>query len=97
MSDTFGLKIGIEGEKEFRESLREINQNFKVLASEMNLATSAFEKNDQSIQAVTARNSVLNKEIDTQKDKISTLEKALGNATASFGENDKRTQAWDCC
>jgi predicted nucleic acid-binding Zn-ribbon protein len=94
MSDTFGLRIGLEGEKEFRNALREINQNFKVLQSEMNLVSSAFDKNDQSVQAVAARNSVLNKEIDTQKDKISTLEKALSSATASFGENDKRTQAW---
>lgn len=36
----------------------------------------------------------MNKEIDTQKDKIYTLEKALQNASTSFGENDKRTQSW---
>lgn len=94
MADNFGLKIGIEGEKEFKNSLREINQNFKVLGSEMNLVTSQFDKQDKSIQAVTARNEVLNKEIDAQKDKITTLESALKNAAESFGENDKRTQAW---
>ena len=92
--DTFGLKIGIEGEKEFRNSLREINNSFKVLTSEMNLVTSEFDKNDKSIQSFTVRNSVLTKEIDTQKDKISTLEKSLSNASTSFGESDKRTQAW---
>jgi TP901 family phage tail tape measure protein len=93
MSD-FGLKIGIEGEKEFRNALREINQSFKVLGSEMNLVTSQFDKQDKSIRAITERNAVLNKEIDAQKDKISTLEKALANAANSFGENDKRTLAW---
>lgn len=35
MADNFGLKIGIEGEKEFKNSLRDINQSFKVLGSEM--------------------------------------------------------------
>ena len=35
MSDSFGLKIGVEGEKEFKKALSEINQNFKVLGSEM--------------------------------------------------------------
>lgn len=94
MADNFGLKIGLEGEKEFKNALRDINQSFKVLGSEMNLVTSQFEKQDQSIQAITARNSVLNKEIDAQKEKIGTLEKALKNASTSFGENDKRTQAW---
>lgn len=94
MSDNFGLKIGIEGEKEFKKALSDINQSFKVLGSEMNLVASQFDKQDRSIEAITARNQVLNKEIDTQKDKISTLEKALENATSSFSENDRRTKAW---
>jgi len=93
MSD-FGLKIGVEGEKEFKSSLRDINQTFKVLSSEMNLVTSQFDKQDKSIKAITARNEVLNKEIDAQKNKVSTLEAALKNAAESFGENDKRTKAW---
>lgn len=94
MADNFGLKIGLEGEKEFKDALRDINQSFKVLGSEMNLVSSQFDKNDQSVQAVTARNEVLNKSIDAQKAKIETLRAALQNATDSFGENDKRTQNW---
>lgn len=94
MADNFGLKIGVEGEKEFKNALRDINQSFKVLGSEMKLVESQFDKNDKSVESITARNQVLNKEIDAQKDKISTLEKALANASTSFGENDKRTQAW---
>ena len=94
MADNFGLKIGIEGEREFKNALREINQDFKVLGSEMNLVTSQFDKQDKSLQAVTARNEVLNKEIDAQKEKVTTLEAALKNAAESFGENDKRTKAW---
>jgi len=92
--DNFGLKIGVEGEKEFKNALREINRDFKVLGSEMKLVTSQFDKQDKSLQAVTARNEVLNKEIDAQKNKIGTLESALKNAAESFGENDKRTKAW---
>ena len=94
LSDSFGFKLGIEGEREFKNALRDINQSFKVLGSEMNLVTSQFDKQDKSLQAVTARNEVLNKEIDAQKNKISTLESALKNAAESFGENDKRTKAW---
>jgi ABC-type transporter Mla subunit MlaD len=92
--DNFGLKIGIEGEKEFKNAIREINQSFKVLGSEMNLVTSQFDKQDKSVEAVTARNKVLNKEIELQKEKIATLEKALANAASSFGETDRRTQSW---
>ncbi|MGF7146290.1 tape measure domain-containing protein [Anaerotaenia torta] len=94
MADNFGLKIGIEGEREFKKALTDINRAFKVLGSEMTLITSQFDKNDKSIQALTARNTVLNKEIDAQKDKIATLRAALDNAASSFGESDRRTQNW---
>ena len=94
MADKFGLKIGLEGEKEFKKALSEINQSFKVLGSEMKLVESQFDKNDNSVKALTSRNEVLNKEIEAQKQKIETLRAALKNAAESFGENDKRTQNW---
>ena len=45
MADDFGLKIGLEGEKEFKKALSEINQSFKVLGSEMKVVQSQFDKN----------------------------------------------------
>lgn len=94
MADNFGLKIGVEGEKEFKAALQQINQTFKVLGSEMKLVASQFDKQDKSVEALSARNTVLNKEIEAQKQKIETLRAALENAASSFGENDRRTQAW---
>lgn len=94
MADNFGLKIGLEGEKEFKKALADINQSFKVLGSEMKVVQSQFDKNDDSVEALTARNQVLGKEIDAQKTKIETLRQALENASTSFGENDRRTQQW---
>ena len=94
MADNFGLKLGIEGEKEFKQALRDINETFKVLGSELNLVSSQFDKQDKSVEALTARNQVLNKEIAEQQNKIALLAQALENATTSFGENDKRTKSW---
>lgn len=94
MADNFGLKIGVEGEKEFKRALSDINQSFKVLGSEMKLVESEFGKNENSVQSLTSKNEVLTKQIDAQKDKIETMRKALENASSSFGENDRRTQAW---
>lgn len=94
MADTFGLKIGLEGEKEFKSALADINNSFKVLGSEMKLVESQFDKNDNSVEALTARNEVLEKSIESQKEKIDVLRNALNNASTSFGETDKRTQSW---
>jgi phage-related minor tail protein len=88
MANDFGLRIGVEGEADFKAALRDINQQFKVLGSEMKLVSSEFDKNDKSVQAVAARNETLNKSIDAQKDKIATLRDALQNASDSFGEID---------
>ena len=73
MADNFGLKIGVEGEKEFKKALSDINNSMKVLGSEMKLVDSTFDKQDKSVQALTARNEVLNKNIEAQKQKIDTL------------------------
>lgn len=94
MADDFGLKIGLEGEKEFKKAISEINQSFKVLGSEMKVVQSQFDKNDSSVEALTAHNQVLSREIEAQKQKIETLRSALSNAASSFGENDRRTQNW---
>ena len=67
MADDFGFKIGLEGEKEFKKALSDINQSFKVLGSEMKLVESQFSKNDNSVEALTARNKVLGQEMDAQK------------------------------
>lgn len=32
MADNFGLKIGLEGEKEFKKAIADINQSFKSSA-----------------------------------------------------------------
>ena len=89
-----GIKLGIEGEREFKSSLKDINATMKVLGSEMTLVASKFDKQDKSVQALNARNSVLNAAINEQRNKIELLQKALANATLSFGEADSRTKAW---
>ncbi len=49
MADSFGLKLGIEGEKEFKSALKDINSTFKVLGSELTLVSSQFSKQDMEL------------------------------------------------
>lgn len=95
MADSsFGLKIGLEGEREFKRAITDINREMRVLGSEMKLVASSFDKNDKSAESLTVRNQVLGKEIEAQKSKIETLRAALENSASSFGENDSRTKNW---
>lgn len=95
MSDsTFGLKIGVEGEREFKKALTEINREMRVLGSEMKLVASQFDKNETSAAALSAKNAQLAKEVEAHRNKVETLKAALENSAQSFGENDARTKNW---
>lgn len=94
MAYDIGPVIGIEGEKEFRNSIKQINENLKTLGTEMKAVTSQYDKNDNSTEALTAKNEVLNKLIEQQRSKLSELERGLSSASERYGENDRVTQGW---
>ena len=94
MAVDIGPKIGIDGEAEFRKSLQNINQQLKTLGSEMNAVTSAFGDNADSEDALTAKSSVLTKQIEAQQKKIDELNKGLTASAEKYGENDTRTLKW---
>ena len=89
-----GIKIGLEGEKAFNTALKDMNAGLKLLSSEMRAVSSRFLDNNKSIEAYTAKNQVLGKQIDAQKEKIEKLKQILQKSTEIYGENDKKTQAW---
>jgi TP901 family phage tail tape measure protein len=93
-SNTFGGTIKLEGEKAYREAVKQINSNLRVLASEMGKVTAEFTKNDKSTTALTSRNKILNEQIEKQKEKISVLKNALAQSSEKYGENDKKTNSW---
>lgn len=89
-----GLKLGVEGEREFKKALSGINEEMKLLGSEMKLVASEFDKNDKSVKALKSQYNVMSSEVDTQRKKVDTLKDALAAASKEFGENDKRTKNW---
>ena len=56
-SNTFGGTIKLEGEKAYREALKQINSNLRVLASEMSKVTAEFNKNGSWVCAAGGRKS----------------------------------------
>lgn len=87
-------KVALEGEKEYKQALSEINKGLGVLKSEMKLTATQFEENSESVEALTQKQDVLQRQISSQVEKVETLKKALKNAADSFGESDKRTSDW---
>lgn len=94
MSVDIGPKIGIDGEKEFRTALQNINQQLKTLGSEMKAVTSAFDANDNSQEALSAQTDVLTRSITAQEQKLSMLQRGLTESAQKYGENDTKTLRW---
>lgn len=81
-----GPKIGIDGEKEFREQIKKINNSYKTLEAETKAATAAFDANDDKQGKLKSTSVYLQKQIDLQKQKFALLSDAVSKATAQFGE-----------
>ena len=64
MAIDIGPKIGLDGEKEFRTQLNQVNTAIKTLSTEMKKVSSEFQENENSQEALRQKNEVLNKTID---------------------------------
>jgi len=94
MSYDIGPKIGIEGEKAFKSAISDINNNMKVLSSEMKRCASEFDGNANSMNALKSKSEILNKQYVEQKDKVEALQKALENAKNTYGESSNQVKNW---
>ena len=84
----------LSGEQEYRKKIGQINDGLKVLNSEMRLTQSRFADNADSVDALTAKNDVLERSILSQEEKVQTLRAALQESAEAYGESDKRTMKW---
>lgn len=91
---TFGGKIKLEGEREYRQAISQINSDLKVFSSEIGKLTAEFGKNDTSTKGLTERNKVLTEQIEKQKEKVATLKGAVEDSAEQYGEHDKKTNNW---
>lgn len=86
--------IKLDGEKEYKAAVGEINTALSTLDSKLKLLKNTYAENKDNVEGLTKINETLNEKILTQKEKISALEDALKNAAREYGESDARTQKW---
>lgn len=91
---TIETKVKLDGEKEYRAALAQINAALKNLGAEMRGVEQDFSDNADSAEALSATNDVLSRKIEAQKEKIATLQEVLQKSGEAYGEADKRTIDW---
>ena len=70
-------RLSFDGEAEYKAACKEINSTLKVLNSEMKLVTAEYKDNASSVDALKAKQTVLQKTYDEQAKKVKETEAAL--------------------
>lgn len=86
MAYSIGPKIQIDGEKEFRKSISDINAQLKAMSAEMKAATAAFDANGDEQGKLKKQSELLAAQIDAQKKRYALLEDAVAKATDKYGK-----------
>lgn len=98
-----GPRIGIEGEKEFKNSIKAIDSEIRALQNQLRTLSKEYDENDRSVEGVTKKQQALTKAIGATQDKIKLLtsqydkqyqelkrlETALDSARQLHGENSE--------
>ena len=89
--------IRLEGEKEFKQGLASINKEINETKSELKKTEAAYDGQANSLEALTAKNKILNKILEEQERKVEATKKVLQAAqnayTANSGSVDKLKKA----
>lgn len=91
---TVKARVELDGEKQYKQALSELNQGNKVLASEMRKLQAEYKGNAESTEFLTKKGDLLQRQLQQQQDKVSKLKEALQASAEKYGEADKRTQDW---
>lgn len=85
-----GPKISVEGEREYRQQMKNIIAQQKEYASELALATASLSKNATAQERAGAVTGILKKQIENQKQAIASTSEQLKRAAAQYEEGDAK-------
>lgn len=87
---SFGGAVKLTGESEYRAALRNISQRLKEVSSELKLVSSQYDKNDTSIEALTAKQAALTHRLEEQKSKLSVLREQYEKMGSEYQQNKEK-------
>ena len=94
MAESIGAILKLDGEKEYRQALKDITQSQKTLTSEMKLAAAQMDASTGKEKDNSRQKELLSQKIDEQQKKISTLSQAVETSSEKYGENSTQCNKW---
>ena len=91
---TISTEISLTGERAFNDQMKAINSNLKTLKSDMKLVSSEFEANAGSVEALRAKQAVLQQQYDQQTEKVNALRAQLKAVSEAYGEDSAQADKY---
>ncbi len=89
---TAGLKLTIDGQAEFMQNVKVINQELKLSYQEFRLVNEQQRLQGTSTESLAQKASILSNEYDLQLKKIKELKQGIKENTEEFGENSEEVK-----
>lgn len=94
MAYDIGPRIGIDGETEFRDAIRNVNQQVRTLTSEMSLMVTSLTDSNDAEELLAEQSRILNQQISAQEEKITLLTRGLDASAEKYTEANTKTLQW---
>lgn len=85
-----GFRLTVEGEKEFKAALQSIDQQIKINKAQIKLLTQEYNLNEDGMQTLATKQSVLQSTYDEQAKKVAALDDKYKAMADTYGQTDKR-------
>ena len=86
--------LALDGEKAFKQGLADAARQMRVLDSEMKSTKASFAGNEKSLESLTARGKIFERQVAQQKEVVAALAKAVKESAQKYGEADRRTDGY---
>lgn len=94
MATTIGVKLGIDGEAQYRKQLKDIITSTKTLDKQMEELKSSFTDETEAMEKNEQETELLKKKAEKLNEEVEMMQKAVDIAKEKFGESSAETQKW---
>lgn len=88
---TITTKLALDGEAQFKQAMTSVNGAMRTLKSEMALVEVQFKGQVNTLEVLTAKDRLLNDQVEQQREKIRTLNAILEQSVKIYGEESRVT------
>lgn len=93
-TNEIGVRVKLEGEQQYKEQMRQITQQTKLMKAETQSMESTWGKGTSAMQKASQQSKLLESQIEKQKQAVATAKANVERYSQATGENSTETLKW---